>query len=55
MEQSCAAIRNHAHNHHLPLSIVARAVIDGSLVTPTLDDPSAPSADVALHTERLET
>jgi GAF domain-containing protein len=55
MEQSFAALRNHARNHHLRLSDVAQSVIDGSLVTPTLDDSSAPSADVALHTERLET
>lgn len=55
MEQSFTALRNHARNHHLRLSDVARSVIDGSLVTPTLDDPSAPTADAALHTERLET
>ena len=38
MEQSFAALRNHARNHNHPLSEVAQSVIDGSLITPALDD-----------------
>jgi GAF domain-containing protein len=39
MEQSFAALRNHARNHNLRLSDVVQSVLDGSLVAPDLDDP----------------
>ncbi len=41
MERSFATLRNHARNHNLRLSAVARSVIDGSLAPSGLDEPPA--------------
>ncbi|HSO50275.1 MAG TPA: ANTAR domain-containing protein, partial [Acidimicrobiia bacterium] len=37
MDEACAALRNHARNHHLRLVIVAQDVITGDLDAAALD------------------
>jgi GAF domain-containing protein len=44
MEQAFAALRDHARNHNLRLVDVARDVVDGALVAPSLDRPPATPA-----------
>lgn len=39
VERSFLVLRNHARNHNLRLADVARAVIDGTLASSSLDDP----------------